>query len=277
MCSSASIFLTWNDYFSILHTKTTTHHFAPSPLALALTSHPLFSYFISFYSARTSYVLLATLARSSLLVSASRHECFSHAYASWLTCILYMYSPYLASTTVHASLLYLYTSHLVLRVSMHLLHIIHYTTALYLYSVLLGRASSAVVLQRLPNIRCLSCLLCTCSTTLSYRIREWISDELRSHRGHRKQHLCSVLCKVWGGERRDSKMLSLLEGVKNLVVLKFCSVIYLSITHCIMKVRFIDIFIEGKCGKKAGVKAWKIRMKIFQTILIICYKVILEE
>ena len=50
-------------------------------------------------------------------------------------------------------------------------------------------------------------------------------------------------------------MLHVLEMVKNLVMLKFCSIIYLSITHCIMKVRFIDIFIKGKCGKKAGVKA----------------------
>ena len=83
----------------------------------------------------------------------------------WLACIHYMHALHLASTTVHASLLYMYTSHLVLRGSMHLLHTIHYTTALYLYSVLLGRASSAVVLQRLPNIRCLSCLLCTCSTS----------------------------------------------------------------------------------------------------------------
>lgn len=64
--------------------------------------------------------------------------------------------------------------------------------ALYLYSVLLGRAGSAVVLQRLPNIRCLLCLLCIMLYKLSYRIREWISDELRSHRGHREQHLCSV-------------------------------------------------------------------------------------
>lgn len=50
-------------------------------------------------------------------------------------------------------------------------------------------------------------------------------------------------------------MLRVLKLVKNLVMLKFCSIIYLSITHCIMKVRFIDIFIEGKCGKKEGVKA----------------------
>ena len=155
---------------SIYFTKNNDTSFS-SRLALSRSPHILSSlltsYLISFYSARITsyYVLLATLARSSLLVSASWHECFSHAYASWLTCILYTYSPYLASTTVHASLLYLYTSHLVLRVSMHLFHIIHYTTALYLYSVLLGRASSAVVLQRLSNIRCLSCLLCTCSTS----------------------------------------------------------------------------------------------------------------
>lgn len=50
-------------------------------------------------------------------------------------------------------------------------------------------------------------------------------------------------------------MLRVLEGAKNLVMLKFCSIIHLSIIYCIMKVRFIDIFIEGKCGKKAGVKA----------------------
>ncbi len=50
-------------------------------------------------------------------------------------------------------------------------------------------------------------------------------------------------------------MLRVLEMVKNLVMLKFCGIIYLSITHCIMKVRFIDIFIKGKCGKKAGVNA----------------------
>lgn len=50
-------------------------------------------------------------------------------------------------------------------------------------------------------------------------------------------------------------MLRVLEWAKNLVMIKFCSIIHLSITHCIMKVRFIDIFIEGKCGKKAGVKA----------------------
>lgn len=50
-------------------------------------------------------------------------------------------------------------------------------------------------------------------------------------------------------------MLRVLERAKNLVMMKFCNKIYLSITYCIMKVRFIDIFIEGKCGKKAGVKA----------------------
>lgn len=45
-------------------------------------------------------------------------------------------------------------------------------------------------------------------------------------------------------------MLRVLEGVKNLVMMKFCGIIYLSITYCIMKVRFIDIFIEEKCGKR---------------------------
>lgn len=103
---------------------------------------------------------LASTSRISYLA-----RCFSRALHLWLACIHYMHALHLASTTVHASLLYMYTSHLVLRGSMHLLHIIRYTTALYLYSVLLGRARSAVVLQRLPNIRCLLCLLCTCSTS----------------------------------------------------------------------------------------------------------------
>lgn len=50
-------------------------------------------------------------------------------------------------------------------------------------------------------------------------------------------------------------MLRVLEMVKNLVMMKFCDKNYLYITHCIMKVRFIDIFIGEKYGKKAGVKA----------------------
>lgn len=50
-------------------------------------------------------------------------------------------------------------------------------------------------------------------------------------------------------------MLRVLEMAKNLVMMKFCGIIHLSITYCIMKIRFIDIFIEEKCGKKAGVKA----------------------
>lgn len=149
-------------------------------------------YFIHAFSRTTLGGTLLLLSLLLVSASASRHECFSHA--SYLACMYTVHSCSVshASYYVHASLLYLYTSHLVLRVTMHLLHTIHYTTALYLYSVLLGRAGSAVVLQRLPNIRCLLCLLCTCSTTLSYRIREWISDELQSHRGYREQHLCSV-------------------------------------------------------------------------------------
>ena len=123
----------------------------------------LTSYLISFYLARTSYVLLATLARfSSLLLGMSVSLMPMHL---WLACIHYMQALHLASTTVHASLLYMYTSHLVLRGSMHLLHIILYITALYLYNVLLGRARSAVVLQRLPNIRCLLFCSAQCSTS----------------------------------------------------------------------------------------------------------------
>lgn len=194
MCSSASIFLTWNDYFSILHTKTTMHHFAHSPLALALTSHPLISYLISFYSARITsyYVLLATLAHSPLLVSASRHERFSHAYAS-LAC---MYTLHACSascfhyrtcfplrftlTSSRASWLHALTSY----------HTLHYC------SVPVQRTSRQSWLCRclatsaqhpLPVMSTLHMLY-----KLSYRIREWISDELRSHRGHREQHLCSV-------------------------------------------------------------------------------------
>ena len=45
-------------------------------------------------------------------------------------------------------------------------------------------------------------------------------------------------------------MLRVLEMVKNLVMLKFCSIIYLSITHCTIKVYIPDIFIEGKYGKR---------------------------
>lgn len=101
MCSSASIFLTWNDYFSILHTKTTTHHFAHSPLALALTSHPLISYLISFYSARITsyYVLLAASVRSSFLVPRFSSLLLGMSVSLmpmhlWLACIHYMYASY---------------------------------------------------------------------------------------------------------------------------------------------------------------------------------------
>ena len=110
--------------------------------------------------------------RSSSLLLASRHECFSHAMLLDMHVMSYMRCLASRFYYVHVSLLYMYTSHLVLRGSMHLLHIIHYTTVLYLYSVLLGRADSAVVLQRLPNIRCLSCLLCTILHTLLYYIQE---------------------------------------------------------------------------------------------------------
>lgn len=122
-----------NDYFSIVVSaqKTTTRYFAPR---LTLSHSPtlilLHSYLISFYSARITsyYVLLTASARSSLLVAASASRisylarCFSRALYLWLACIHYMHALHLASTTVHASLLYLYTSHLVLRGTMHTLH-----------------------------------------------------------------------------------------------------------------------------------------------------------
>ena len=106
-----------------------------TPRSRAHFTFSLLSLLIFFYSARITsyYVLLATLARSSLLVSASASRisylarCFSRALYLWLACIHYMHGLHLVSTTVHASLLYLYTSHLVLRGSMHLLHIIRYT------------------------------------------------------------------------------------------------------------------------------------------------------
>lgn len=153
--------------------KITTHHFACSPRFRAPhfspTSSLLLSSLGSYHPRRYALAPVSASCFSSLLLGMSVSLMPMHL---WLACIHYMHALHLASTTVHASLLYLYTSHLVLRVTMHLLHTIHYTTALYLYSVLLGRARSAVVLQRLPNIRCLSCLLCTCSTSSRTGIRE---------------------------------------------------------------------------------------------------------
>lgn len=134
--------------------KTTTRYFA-------LTSHLLSTHLSSsHYSSTLARTTLGgTLLLLSLhLASASRisylARCFSRALHLWHACIHYMHALHLASTTVHASLLYLYSSSraswLHALTSYHTLHFI-----LYLYSVLLGRASSAVVLQRLPNIRCL--------------------------------------------------------------------------------------------------------------------------
>lgn len=135
---------------------------------LFLISFYLYTYSISYHPRR--YALAPVSASCfSFLVSASSTLLLTCFASLACMCTSHTWPVSHASYYVYASLLYMYTSHLVLRVTMHLLHIIHYTTALYLYSVLLGRASSAVVLQRLPNIRCLSCLHCTCSTTLSYR------------------------------------------------------------------------------------------------------------
>ena len=56
--------------------------------ALSLTSHPLISYLISFYSARTSYVLLATPARSSSLIPRFSFLLLGmHVYYTFMLCI----------------------------------------------------------------------------------------------------------------------------------------------------------------------------------------------
>ena len=59
--------------------------------------------------------------------SASRHECFSHAVLLDMHVMSYMRCLASRFRYLHASLLYLYTSHLVLRGSMHLLYTIRYT------------------------------------------------------------------------------------------------------------------------------------------------------
>ena len=152
-----------------------------TPFALAyLTSHSLSSsLLISSLSTRAyciyyalGYACSYLVPRFSFLLLASRHECFSHALYLDMHVMSYMRCLESRLYYVHVSLLYMYTSHLVLRGSMHLLHIIHYTTVLYLYSVLLGRARSAVVLQRLLNIRCLLFCSAPCSTSSRTSIRE---------------------------------------------------------------------------------------------------------
>ena len=165
-----------NDNFSIVNqkNKTTTSHFAHSLLALALTSYLLLLPLISLPHGPTASTMhQATLARISSLLLLLVSSTLLLTCSVSLAC---MYTLHACSASriyyVHASLLYLYTSHLVLRVTMHLLHTIHYTTALYLYSVLLGRAGSAVVLQRLLNIRCLLFCSAQCSTSSRTSIRE---------------------------------------------------------------------------------------------------------
>ena len=184
--SSATLILvgfTRNDNFSVLHKKITTRYFAHSPRSRAhFTSTHLLPHLLL---PSTYYFLLRAFCYAcSFLVSAS---CFSSLLLSTLL------------LTCSASLAYMYTLHVMpyallrrrvlrtrpcisslLRTRFPTVHVyfssraswLYYTTALYLYSVLLGRASSAVVLQRLPNIRCLSCLLCTCSTSSRTGIRE---------------------------------------------------------------------------------------------------------
>lgn len=155
------------------------HCFSCGTMYLFLSSH-LFSLHTGLLHLLCTRLRLL-VSRSSSLVSASRHERFSHAL--YLDMHVMSYMRCLASRLyyVYASLLYLYTSHLVLRGSMHLLHTILYITALYLYSVLLGRARSAVMSasRRAP----LSCNVCStsvachacsaqCSTSSRTGIRE---------------------------------------------------------------------------------------------------------
>lgn len=78
--------------------KTTTHYFA---LASRSRTHlpSFFSYLISFYSARTSYVLFATLARfSSLLLFLGMSASLMPMHL-WLACIHYMHALHLVPTT----------------------------------------------------------------------------------------------------------------------------------------------------------------------------------
>ena len=155
-------------------TKITMRH-SLSLHALSLASHLLLPHLSLFsfspLSSRTTLggtLSLLSLHLAPVSASASRisylARCFSRALYLWLACIHYMHALHLASTTVHASLPYLYSSSRASWLYAYsTLYLLLY--ALYLYSVLLGRASSAVVLQRLLNIRCLLCLLCTCSTS----------------------------------------------------------------------------------------------------------------
>ena len=142
--------------------KTTTRYFAHSPRALALTSHLLSTHLSS--SHYSSTLARTTLGGTLLLLSLHLASCFSslllgmsvslmpcisglHVYITCMLCISYLLRTRFPTVLVHfssrASCHYALTSY-------HTLHFI-----LYLYSVLLGRARSAVVLQRLPYIRCL--------------------------------------------------------------------------------------------------------------------------
>lgn len=150
------------------YTSHKNNHASFRPLTPRSRAHFTSAHLLPHLSLFSTYFLRASCYACSFLTSRLCF-CFSAwAFLSCLvschTCIFYMHALHPASTTVHASLLYLYSSSraswLHALTSYHTLHFI-----LYLYSVLLGRASSAVVLQRLPNIRCLSCLLCTCSTS----------------------------------------------------------------------------------------------------------------
>ena len=167
-----------------------------TPRSRAHFTSSLLSLLIFFYSARITsyYVLLATLARSP----ASRLcFCFSawaflsclcisglHVYITCMLCISYLLRTCFPTVLVHfssrASWLHALTSY----------YTLHYCSVPVQRtsrqsSLCRGLATSAQ--HPLPVMLAMHMLY-----KLSYRIREWISDELRSHRGHREQHLCSV-------------------------------------------------------------------------------------
>lgn len=183
-----------NDNFSIVSQKKTKQQRAILLTHPSLSRSPililLHSYLISFYSARITsyYVLLATLARSSLLVSASASRisylarCFSRALYLWLACIHYMYASYAGVSSGQGSASCFHYRICFPTVLVHFssraswLHALTSYHTLHYCSVPVQRTSRQSWLCRglvtSAQHPLLAILLCTCSTTLSYRIRE---------------------------------------------------------------------------------------------------------
>lgn len=74
--------LTWNDYFTVVHTKNNYTSFRSSPHALALTSHLLYSFSSHLSSSRCLLHLLCT--RLRLLAS---RLCFCFSAWAFLSCL----------------------------------------------------------------------------------------------------------------------------------------------------------------------------------------------